>query len=165
MFRDSPDLRGLSSRREAQPWTSRWVGHHSLLHLFVLQVAWKLYLYVWFCLLFVVLDIWPPGWEIFVQNSDGSFNSLPDIFYVRINLPPVRLPFNFDLRVTCLYQLLCPGGAHDDGPEEAAAADEHAHAQGRASPWGIHEIQVSEFSSVLLDRHCSVRMLKDEPVP
>ncbi len=35
-----------------------------------------------------------------------------------------------------------------------------AHAQGRARPWGIHEIQVSEFSSVLWDRHCSVRMLK-----
>ncbi len=35
-----------------------------------------------------------------------------------------------------------------------------AHAQWRARPWGIHEIQVSEFSSVLWPRPCSVRMLK-----
>ncbi len=62
-----------------------------------------------------------------------------------------------------------------------------AHAQGWACPRGIHEIQVSEFSSVLWDRHCSgtspslrdtwdtgqwvlvcllrSSLLKDEPVP
>ncbi len=53
------------------------------------------------------------------------------LYTVRINPLPKRLPFNFNLRITCLT---CPGGAHDDGPEEAATADEYAHAQGRARP-------------------------------
>jgi hypothetical protein len=87
-------------------------------------------------------------WIFFYKASKGNshihnrhyffllrFKFFSGLFFINdINLPPKRLPFNFDLRVPCRQQLLCPGGAHDDGPEEAAAADEHAHAQGRARP-------------------------------
>jgi hypothetical protein len=263
---------------------------------FVLQVAWKLYLYVWFCLLFVVLDILPPGLYIrfFYKTAKanihihyrhyffyGTFNSLPDFFiYESISLQrgcPLILTWELNRGIFGFFSMYCiqhcficrppqiplcrrtlgsnPGmlqlrdwqsdalitrlnliitwelRAYNNCcvQEELMTMDQkklrlqtsmrmlkdepvpegymryrsvssrlscyfltaqcegsrtslslrdtwdtgqwvlvchvrsslpRAKAQGRARPWGIHEIQVSEFSSLLWVRPCSVRMLK-----